>query len=144
MSLDHSFSSMSLNDVLDIKSFERSQNMEDNIPDYLHEEWTQQEKSVIEKNLLISNEILEPPVTFEDGVQSPISEKNEFELLSIEYFTYLNDYKPLITSWMSDWSRVLFCGDYDGMMGMLKNKTEEETQMMLKVREHFASFSPFS
>ena len=107
MSLDHSFSSMSLYDVVD-KSFERSRDMKLDLPDNLQQEIAKQIISYGEK-LLISNEILEPPITFDDGNQSPISDSNEYDLLRIEYVTYLTDYNPLNVSWMSDWSGVLFC-----------------------------------
>ena len=83
---------------------------------------------------------LEPPITFDDGNQSPISDSNEYDLLRIEYVTYLTDYNPLNVSWMSDWSGVLFCGVYEGLMDILKDKTVEDIQLLLNMREHFASF----
>ena len=98
------------------------------------------EKSLIEKNADILSGKMQPPVTYDDGDQSPVTDYHGQQIMRAKWVTCFSDYNPLATPWMSDWSRVLFCGDYEGMMDILKDKTEEEVQMLLKKREHFGSF----
>ena len=68
---------------------------------------------------------MDPPVTYDDGDQSPLKgEKAQF--LRNQWAEGM-DYNPSTNPWVSDWCKVLWCGDYQGMMDILRNKTEEET-----------------
>ena len=80
-----------------------------------------------------------PPVSYDDGDQSPVMDLQSQEFLLIEWENCILHYNTEL-SWMSDWSRVLYNGDYQGMMNILRNKSEEETKMLLKKRESFGNF----
>ena len=79
------------------------------------------------------------PVFYDDGDQSPVTDSYGQMLLRIEWSQYFNQVNPIISPWLSDWSLVLFCGEYQGMLEILSNKTEEEIKMLLKKRESYAN-----
>ena len=99
------------------------------------------EKSVTKKNALILNGRMDPPVTYDDGDQSLVTDEREQVLLRIEWSTYLENFFPLETPWLSDWSRILFSGEYQDLLDILKHRSDKDIQMLLKKREHFASLS---
>ena len=87
----------------------------------------------------ISNGKMDPPVSYDDGDQSPMMDFLPQMFLKIEWVHYTIDYYPMAQPWMSDWSRVLFTGNYQQMMDILEEKSEEETERLLNKRESFAS-----
>ena len=94
-------------------------------------------KSFQEKYQDVLHGRMDPPVSYDDGDQSPLKgEKAQF--LRNQWAEGM-DYNPSTNPWVSDWCKVLWCGDYQGMMDILRNKTEEETKKLLMKRETFLS-----
>ena len=80
----------------------------------------------------------DPPVYYEDAEQTPMKRDSQKAKLFIEEWFHSIKYDPLLSSWLSDWCRVLMCGDFQGMMNILKDMSEEEIAKLLKKRESFA------
>ena len=84
------------------------------------------ENSVAVKNADILNGRMEPPVSYDDGDQSPVLDDRGQHLLRIEWATYVENFFPLQTPWMSDWSCMLFLGDYQRLEYTLKHLSDGE------------------
>ena len=80
---------------------------------------------------------MSPPVSYQDSDQSPLRGEAA-QHLRYQWSSGM-DYNPVTTPYLSDWLKVLWCGDYQGMMDILRDKTEEETAMLIKKRESFLS-----
>ena len=81
------------------------------------------------------------PQTFDDGIQTPLSGK-EGEFLRNQWNIGM-DYHPYIPafSYLSNWLKVIFSGDYDEFMKMLEGKKESKIKMMISRRETLMNVS---
>ena len=81
------------------------------------------------------------PVSYDDGDQSPLKGlKDQFvRTLWSEGLDYNPDNPVLV--YHSDWMRTIYRGDYEGFLEMIKNKNDEELQMMLAKRETLMNMS---
>ena len=82
-----------------------------------------------------------PPVSYDDGDQSPLSgERAQFLRNQWSNGMDYAPYEPII-HYLSSWLKVIYSGDYDSMMEMLDNKSEAQIKKMIDRRESLMNFS---
>ena len=79
-----------------------------------------------------------PTVCYEESDQSPLT-GDASSLLKAKCTTAM-DYAPH-TRHSTAWARVLFAGDYDGMLKILEGKTKDEVKQLLRMRESMMNIS---
>ena len=81
------------------------------------------------------------PVSYDDGDQSPLTGLEDQFVRSLwsEGLDYDPDNPVLV--YHSDWMRTIYRGDYEGFLEMIKDKSDEEIQMMLAKRETMMNMS---
>ena len=96
---------------------------------------------ILQKIIGILSGVIPVPVSYDDGDQSPLSGiKDEFvRILWAEGLDYNPDDPRLV--YHSDWMRTIYRGNYEGFLKMIKDKSDEEIQMMLAKRETLMNVS---
>ena len=76
-----------------------------------------------------------PPLSYEEGDQSPLSGEAS-QLLRYQWASGM-DYRPQdpVFFYLSPWLKALYSGDYDGMMKILEDKNDGEISKLLTARE---------
>ena len=85
-------------------------------------------KYVKGKNQEILDGKVEPPLSLDDGDQSPVTDLVKQHQLKIDWESYMGNYVPIpqMLPWMSGWSTTLFIGDYQALLDILKDTNEME------------------
>lgn len=76
-----------------------------------------------------------PPLSYDEGDQSPLSGEAS-QLMRYQWASSM-DYQPHnpLFFYLSKWLRTLYCGDYEGMMTIIGNKSQQEIKELLSIRE---------
>merc|ERR1719369_1208885 len=82
-----------------------------------------------------------PPTSYEDSNQTPL-EGNEAQFLRNQWSSGMDyaPYEPMFF-YLSDWLKVVWCGNYKAMMKMLENKDQNDVKKIISKRETMLNVS---
>ena len=86
---------------------------------------------------------LKLPESFSDSDQRPLADDEETKYLRFIWSTGLDLHPehPYYNSHLSDFVRVIWCGDYQGFLKMIENKSNTEIKSMIEKRETLFNIS---
>jgi len=96
-------------------------------------------KAVEEKVKAIAEGRTPPNISWDEGDQSPLKGE-EAKFLRCQVGMGM-DYDPYRSPHLSDWLRTIYCGDYEKLLRLLRDKTDDEIKLLLGKRESLMNMS---
>ena len=80
-----------------------------------------------------------PNVSYNEGDQSPLKGE-EAKILRIQWAMAM-DYVPYYYDHLSEWLKIIFCGNFDKFQNSLRHLSDQDTQKLLSKRESLLNVS---